>query len=280
MKKVATSREARPHIAALRNLYRSGQLIPFVGAGISRGLGLPDWRELTSIIGSELGYGVEEFLDQGSFPQLVEYSQLVSGSIEPIRETLRRVLQSEEAVGRRRQSEVFAILASGNYPRIYTTNVDDHIEAAFEEAGHEVSVIRNISDLQRAKRGTEVIKFHGTLEDAASLVLTETAYLRRMRLEDPLDLLLRADSLRSAFLFIGYSFSDANIRFIWNALAELRRESFPEGGPAEGLNSALLGLGLNEVQLALLANWGIDVIQLDASQPEADLAGILSKIMA
>jgi len=265
-------------ISTLRSLYSAGRLIPFIGAGMSRPLGLPDWQDLTRIIAEELGYDGATLLGQGTFPQLVEYCLLTTGSIEPIRQILLCVLDPAAAVQRRKESAAFAALVASRYPRIYTSNVDRHIESAFADAGTSATVIRNISDLQRPSLGTEVVKFHGTLEDPTSLVLTESAFMRRMRLEDPLDLLLRADSMRAAFLFIGYSFSDSNIRFLWNVLAEMRKRLVGRG--EHEFNSTLLGLGINPVQLALLANWGINVIELDQARPEHDLASILSAIAA
>ena len=40
----------------LRKLRRDGRLIPFVGAGLSKPLGLPDWSTLIDFIAKQLDY--------------------------------------------------------------------------------------------------------------------------------------------------------------------------------------------------------------------------------
>jgi hypothetical protein len=267
-------------LSRLKDLHAEGRLVPFVGAGISQGLGLPDWSQLLERIGRTLGFDARDFLDNGTLPQLAEYCLLTTGSVDPLCELMGRLFHSEEADGRRKQSTVHRLLAEADFSRIYTTNLDEHMEMAFEDWRRPVSVIRDIGDLQApSKRGTEVVKFHGTLSLANTVVLTETSYLRRMHFEHPLDLLLRADSLRAAFLFMGYSFSDTNIRFIWNALSEMRRAA-PDGrrGPDSRLRSALLGLEVSEVQRRLLDNWDIDVIWIDAEDPQGSMARALHRV--
>jgi hypothetical protein len=45
--------------------------------------------------------------------------------------------------------------------------------------------------------------------------------MERMRLESPLDFKLRSDLLARAVLFIGYSFRDANVAYIFHAVNRL-----------------------------------------------------------
>ena len=50
----------------LRELRNDGKLIPFVGAGLSRPLGLPSWSELIDLIAVQLGYDPAVFKVNGS----------------------------------------------------------------------------------------------------------------------------------------------------------------------------------------------------------------------
>ena len=53
-----------------------------------------------------------------------------------------------------------------------------------------------------------MVKFHGDFNTPDQMVLSESQYMDRMRLENPMDFKLRADILGRAVLFIGYSFRD------------------------------------------------------------------------
>ena len=61
---------------------------------------------------------------------------------------------------------------------------------------------------------TQIIKFHGDFDDDSSLVLTESSFFIALDFESPLDIKLRSDSLEKSLLFIGYSLSDINIRYM------------------------------------------------------------------
>jgi hypothetical protein len=64
----------------------------------------------------------------------------------------------------------------------------------------------------------DVIKFHGDFDEKDSLVLTESNYFDRLEFEGPLDILLRADALNRPILFVGYSLSDMNMRYLFHKL--------------------------------------------------------------
>src|SRR5206468_11602364 len=82
--------------------------------------------------------------------------------------------------------------------------------------------IISVSDLAETQPGeTEIIKFHGDFEEPQSIILTESHFLRRMSLDAPLDIRLRSDSLARPILFIGYSLSDPNIRYLLYRLGQL-----------------------------------------------------------
>jgi SIR2-like domain len=68
---------------------------------------------------------------------------------------------------------------------------------------------------------TQVVKFHGDFNNPDEMVVSEGQYYRRMKLESPMDLKLRADLFGRAVLFIGYSFRDINVAYLFQNVNEM-----------------------------------------------------------
>lgn len=271
--------QARP---LLREAYGDGRLIPFLGAGFSKPLGLPSWGELVGWMAAGLGFEPELFTQHGRSEQLAEFYAR-TGSLDALVHEMTRRFDSEQAEAKRRDSPMHHALARLDWRTIYTTNYDGHIEGALRDAKKKAVVLASFGDFQgpRQPQACEVVKFHGTLDKPHTIVLTESQYFERMALEAPADQRLRSDLLSHSFLFIGYSFSDTNIRYIWYRMHQLRRQSAARGEGRERLHErrcffATHGAGL--VQPELLHAWGIDVIQLDPADPSASVAALLQGI--
>ena len=58
---------------------------------------------------------------------------------------------------------------------------------------------------------TEIVKFHGDLNNPEQIVLTESQYEKRLRFDSALDTKLRSD-LQAGSTYSGYSFRDPNFR--------------------------------------------------------------------
>jgi hypothetical protein len=80
--------------------------------------------------------------------------------------------------------------------------------------GRDFQVVVNPQDMG-GNHDCEIIKFHGDFSNPQRTVLSESDYEFRIRLEDELDLKLRSDMLGATFLFIGYSFRDPNISYLF-----------------------------------------------------------------
>ena len=69
----------------LLSSYKDRNVILFVGAGVSKNLGLPTWSELIDHIARELGYDPEIYKSFGESLALAEYYRVKKGSIGPLR---------------------------------------------------------------------------------------------------------------------------------------------------------------------------------------------------
>jgi hypothetical protein len=144
---------------------------------------------------------------------------------------------------------------------IYTTNYEDTIERAFKLHGKDCHVIANIDHLQEMRQGVpQIVKFHGTFSDDESLVLTESNYFERLDFESTLDIKLRGDMLGKTLLFLGYSFSDINIRLMLFKLMKLRQSH----KLSDKLPTAIMtGSSFTPIQRELLEKWDVVVVELD-----------------
>lgn len=244
----------------LRELRHDGKLIPFVGSGLSRPLGLPTWSELIDLVAEQLGYDPEVFKVNGNELQLAEYYVAAKGSIGPLRSVMDKAFNPrDEDIARSRAHSALVEMA---LPTIYTTNYDEIIERAFELKGKPCHAISNIDDIGRAPAHVpHVVKFHGTFSDDASLVLTESSYFERLEFESALDIKLRADTLGHSLLFVGYSLTDVNIRYLLYKLHKLRQAVKRTGRLIP--SAFLTSFGTGEIQRTLLAQWGVSIIELD-----------------
>ena len=65
--------ETNNSINEIHKAHGDKRLIPFIGSGFSKPLGLPDWGQLVSTAAINIGFDPELFLLHGSYPQLLEY---------------------------------------------------------------------------------------------------------------------------------------------------------------------------------------------------------------
>ena len=262
--------------ATLRELRKDGKLIPFVGAGLSIPLGLPSWSKLIDIIASQLGYDAAVFRLNGDPLQLAEYYVATKGSIGPLRSEMDRLFDpTDESI---RASRAHSALVEMGLPLIYTTNYDRIIERAFELQDVACHTVANIDDMATAPAGsTQVVKFHGTFSDDASLVLTESSYFDRLQFESAIDIKLRADILGKSLLFVGYSLSDVNIRYMLYKLHKLREQVKRETKRAPSAYLATFGSG--EIQKTLLARWDVSILELDPVNKAESIDNFLEALL-
>lgn len=259
----------------LRAAYKRGEVILFVGAGVSFSLGLPPWSELIDHMARELEFEPTEFRDYGSYLALAEYFRLHHGNIGPLRSWMDRQWHGKELSVQ--GSRVHELIVNGDFRIIYTTNYDRWIENAFDHYGRDYVKIVSVADLARIRPDvTQIIKFHGDFENDETIVLDETSYFRRLEFESPLDIKLRADVLGRSVLFIGYSLNDINIRYLFYKLSQLWKAAMP-GTPQP--RSYIFSPKPNPVQEAVLAQWGIEMLSVDADDPSKALTEFLELVI-
>lgn len=194
---------------------KNKKAILFAGSGVSKNLGLPDYSEMMNQIAEKLEYDPGEFAAWGDhdFLTLAEYYFLKKGSLGELRSWMDRMWHSPKI--KLENSDIHKMIIELDFPLIYTTNFDRWLEHAYDHYKKPYTKITNVADITQIESGrTQIIKFHGDFDDDSSIVLTESSFFNRLDFETSLDIKLRSDSLEKSVLFIGYSLSDINIRYM------------------------------------------------------------------
>lgn len=246
-----------------------GRVVPFLGAGVNL-CGRPDeisWEPYQSDhlpSGGELAQHLAEDFDypSGEMPDLARVSQyiaVVMGS-GPLYDQLHDLFDADYPPTplHRFLASLPATLREKGYPRskdprrqqlvVVTTNYDDLMERAFDEAGESFHLVSYIADgEERGKfrhqlpggeevrlidtpnqyrglsedRQPVILKIHGTVDRAAterdSFVITEDHYIDYLTHTDLANLVpvtLTAKLKKSHLLFMGYGLRDWNLRVI------------------------------------------------------------------
>jgi hypothetical protein len=173
-------------------------------------------------------------------------------------------------------SEIHKAIVQAGFRKIYTTNFDRWLEMACEHWKINFRKILTVKDLTAKQRGElEIVKFHGDFEDDKTLVLTESSYFERLDFEAPIDQMLRADVLRHPVLFVGYSLSDVNVRYLFHKLSKIWNST---RGQSERPPSHIFMTNPNPVEEAIFRRWGIKPILETTGQPMEGLRDFLRRI--
>lgn len=281
------------NISELKARYREGRLLPFVGAGVSMGVSWdehgeqkhgPSWSELVDEAARKLGFTDPHLLRvRGEDLQILEYYRKKNhGELAPLRNWLVNELRPpDDAL---LASPVLRSLVTlDKCPLIYTTNFDDFLERSFALHGRphkRVAIEPHVAEsLQNGMTATqtEIVKFHGDLENPNQMVMSEGDYRERLRLATPMDARLRADVLGRAILFIGYSFRDWNVSYLFH-LVNSDFGSLPLSNT--GRRAYITVADPSDFEYELFKARKIDVIPLSGRKMSEDLADLLLAIAA
>jgi hypothetical protein len=269
----------------LKASYKEGRLLPFVGAGVSRSIEWsfgsttvhgPTWTELVNQATKELGFEEPDLARvRGTDLQILEYFKLKnSGQTAKLTNWLTRLMSPPDSA--LRSAPILSALTSMDQCRlVYTTNYDDFLERAYLLNGHDVRTVVLEAQMGHGAPAVEVVKFHGDLNHPDEIVLTESDYEKRLALSCPLDYRLRADLLGRVVLFIGYSFRDPNVSYLFRRVTEeLDRGSKIHGGPRAYIALA----DPSDFEYVLFQERRIGVIPLRGATITQDVAALLEEI--
>jgi len=187
----------------------------FLGSGISIQSKIPSWENLADSILSKLK-------SDKNLTEKIEPMQIFQKYVDEnnSRTPLIEFIKKEFNLRNARYNDCHELLVKLPVRYFITTNWDDLLENAIKDT---LNIIPNViwSDNQvfsLGEIGPHIIKFHGSLLDADSLVVTEDDYLDFHNKHPMLIKFVESLFANSVVLFIGYSFSDYDLRLIFSTI--------------------------------------------------------------
>jgi len=190
----------------------------FIGAGMSAGVGFVDWRGLLRDIAADLKLDVDE-----------EHDLIALAQYEFNRNRNRSRLNQkiiEEFCARAAISNSHRWMARLPIDTVWTTNYDRLLEDAYADAAKTVDVKHRKADLLHRVPYADVtlLKMHGDVSQPDEAVLIKDDYERYEAKRGLFTSRLQGDLTWKQFLFLGFSFTDPNIDYIFSRLRVLLEE--------------------------------------------------------
>lgn len=209
-------------IKELKALYAGGNLVPFIGAGLSIPFSVPDWGKLIS--------EMAEDMDIGMFRPMLDFNLAKYDYWEAVRVIKKYLIRSEQDIqeyivdnlNRNINLSIddclhnYSDFRDMTFTNFITTNYD-HILGNFIKSNLDSINLKNINEsTQRILNNTDkarVIHLHGTLSDSSSIVISEEKY-KELYNDNKYKKIFSLFTGSKTFLFMGFSFNDVFIQRI------------------------------------------------------------------
>lgn len=239
----------------------------FVGAGLSRSVGLPDWYTLLC----ELIDRVEKVIPNSKAyadecRELVKYPEAFLTIAQELREKLdtsefNKYIRERFVDQRPDPNEAFKLIVDMPYNYIITTNYDYLIEDAYAHVHRKTAKKYTYRQAQAMADNIWngypfILKAHGDADEPDKIVLTERDYRNLINAEVGYKSILQVLFTTNTILFIGTSLTDPELKLLLGFL----RHFYHEGGP---VHYALM----DETQLTSITaerwrkDYGINIIR-------------------
>ena len=184
-----------------------GKLIVFVGAGVSKNSGLPDWKELIKDYAEYRG--IKEFTSK-------EYLAIPEKVFERYGSLKYYEIAEKRFSGKYVPNSIHRILKEMDLTYIITTNYDTLIEDEIKN----LQVVSKDEDLPYTSSNKMLIKMHGDFKNK-NIVLKKSDYDNYEKNFQLISTLIKGLFTTNTILFIGYSYNDTNIQQIMNWIKEI-----------------------------------------------------------
>ncbi len=210
-------------IKKIQEAREKNKLVIFAGAGVSVDSGAPLWWETGTEILRSLGLPETT---NAEAPVIGQWLFNARGEKE-YNEKLRAILKHGEGL---QPNPIHRQLLRLRPRHLITTNYDDLLEKALEELqkgaiGKSYAIIRRDEDLPYAVSDEYIVKMHGDW-NVMNFVFKEDDYLNYSRNFPLIESFVKGIFSSHLVLFVGFSFSDPNLKQIVNWVKEILGKDF------------------------------------------------------
>lgn len=200
----------------------------FVGAGLSRGAGLPDWETLLLDL-IELGdveYGIT-FADKPALVDLItgkdkKYltaADAIENKLSPtiLSLALTKIFRNDNVI----PNDTYRLLPTIPFAAVITTNYDKLLETTYASVLPTHPIIVNNSNksnlISTLKRNVfYILKAHGDIDEPDSIVLGNKSYRKLLHDNVPYTRHLETVFRTKTVLFVGFSMNDPDLELLLN----------------------------------------------------------------
>lgn len=233
----------------------------------------PSWTELVDQATKQLGFETPDLARvRGTDLQILEYfKKKQSGQTAKLTNWLFKLMAPpDDAIARSRILSELSRL--DQCKTFYTTNYDSFLERAFALHGRRHEVVAIESQMGGFHEDCQIIKFHGDLDHPDQIVLTESDYEERLRLSTAMDYRLRSDLLGHVVLFLGYSFRDPNVSYLFRLFVD---DFWGKRGSLPGTRAFIVVPDPSDFELELFETRRIEVIPVNGGRFSEEIAQLL-----
>lgn len=221
----------------LVQLFKGKKASLFIGAGLSKGVGLPDWytlleeliQRVEKVIPNSMSYATEcrKVAQEGNFLTIAQELRERLGKDE-----FNKYIRERFVDQRPEPNDVFKLLVDLPYNYIITTNYDYLIEDAFAFVHRKNAKKYTYHQAQAMAdniwNGYKfILKAHGDADEPDKIILTDKDYRNIINAEIGYKSILQVLFTTNSILFLGSSLTDPEL----NLLLSFLKHAYHDGGP-------------------------------------------------
>ena len=237
------------HLVKIFEAKNDNKLVFFIGSGMSKNVGLPDWNELMEELKKDLKTKETDYL------KIAQLYFLEFGSYEYYKK-----IKSFFPLEKVKPHNIHKLLIKTFPQHIITTNWDNVIEKAIDEEMALYDVVRNDAELISTSSTRKLIKMHGDIE-LQNIIFTEDDYLEYSKKFPLVENYVKSILSTNIVIFLGYSYSDINLKYITKWI---------QSSSAIRPPAYMVVFNEDKVQEKYFKNHGISVLNIDAEYTGKD----------